>query len=256
MKGEKVKNWFVFRVFISKILFPAALILTAFTPGIVCGQDEDASIDPDHLLEVCDEEIFIREGIKQTFWEDQGYVNEFPNPVTVHQYYIYDNEGSDMLMTMEPSAETIRTTNKRLKFDWERQREFHVTYSVARKEDIPAGGGGMCWLGYNNFVMQGIKKDSGVILYPGGNAYFFSHDADGEIVYESIADLSDLDPDDYNKFDFIRLDGITYFYVNGKFRFSYDDGIKDVVTFEGGAELSKSGNRIRCTFDDYSMRHK
>lgn len=244
------------RAFNIKILFLAGLILMAFCPGIVCGQDEKEMINPQHLLETCDKEIFIREGFSQTFWEDQGYVNEFPNPVTVHQYYIYDGIGSDVLMTMQPSEVTVRTTNKRLRFDWDRQREFHVTYSVARREDIPAGGGGVCWLGYNNFVVKGVHKYSGVILYPGGEAFYFTHNDEGEMVYESIADLSELDQDDYNQFDFIRLNGITYFYANGKFLFSYEDGITDVVTIEGGAELSKSGNRIHCIFDDYSMMHK
>ena len=234
-------------------------ILIMITGGKVFGQNQDPEetnmIDPQHLLETADTEIFVRDSFKQNFSEIQGYVNEFPNPVTVHQYYIMNGEGSDVLMTMQPSEVTVRTTNKRLNFEQIRKSEFHVTYSAARKEDIPAGAGGICWMGYSNRISRGIGKESGVILYPGDQAYYFTP-VDGERVYESIADLSDLNPEDYTKFDFIRLDGIMYVYVNGIFRFSYDDGIKDIVTFEAGSELHQNGNRIRCTFDDFSMRIK
>lgn len=215
-------------------------ILIMITGGKVFGQNQDPEginmINPLHLLETADTEIFVRDTFKQDFSEIQGYVNEFPNPVTVHQYYIMNGEGSDVLMTMQPSEVTVRTTNKRLNFEQIRRNEFHVTYSAARKEDIPAGAGGICWMGYTNRISSGVGKDSGVILYPGDQAYYFTH-VDGEEVYESIADLSDLNPEDYTKFDFIRLDGIMYIYVNGIFRFSHDDGINDIVTFEAGSEL-------------------
>ena len=231
--------------------------LIMITGGKVSGQnpEETNTINPQHLLETADTEIFVRDAFKQNFSEIQGYVNEFPNPVTVHQYYIMNGEGSDVLMTMQPSEVTVRTTNKRLNFEQIRRNEFHVTYSAARKEDIPAGAGGICWMGYTNRISSGIGKDSGVILYPGDQAYYFTH-VDGEEVYESIADLSDLTPEDYTKFDFIRLNGIMYIYVNGVFRFSHDDGINDIVTFEAGSELYQYGNRIRCTFDNFSMRIK
>ena len=234
-------------------------ILFFIGAGKVSGQNQNSEetslTNPQHLLEIADTEIFVRDAFKQDFSEIQGYVNEFPNPVTVHQYYIMNGEGSDMLMTMQPSEVTVRTTNKRLNFEQIRRSEFHVTYSAARKEDIPTGAGGICWMGYSNKIARGIGKDSGVILYPGGQVYSFTH-ADGEMSYESIADLSDLNPDDYTKFDFIRLDSTMYIYINGKFRFSYDDGIKDIVTFEAGSELYQNGNRVRCTFDNFSMRIK
>lgn len=251
-----LKKESVLRVFGTKAALLLILFLTVISAGNAFGQNDETFVsNPQRLLDTADTEIFVRESYKQDFSEIQGYVNEFPNPLTVHQYYIMEGEGSDMLMTMQPSEEMVHTTNKRLKFDQIRKNEFHVTYSVARKEDIPAGSGGICWMQYSNLLTKGVGKESGVILYPGDQAYFFTP-VDGEMTYESIADLSDLDPDAYNSFDFIRLNGIMYFYVNGKFRFSYDDGIKDIVTFEGGAELHKQGNRVRCTFDDFSMRIK
>lgn len=234
-------------------------VLTLFAEGNVFGQNQNSEetslINPQRLLETADTEIFVRDAFRQNFSEIQGYVNEFPNPVTVHQYYIMNGEGSDVLMTMQPSEVNVRTTNKRLNFEQIRRSEFHVTYSVARKEDIPAGAGGICWMGYNNRISRGVGKESGVILYPGDQAYYFTP-GDGEVTYESIADLSDLNPDNYTKFDFIRLGSTMYIYINGKFRFSYDDGIKDIVTFEAGSELYQNGNRIRCTFDDFTMRIK
>lgn len=228
-----------------------------FTGKIFAQQTETADqvINPERLLSTADEEIFKRFIFSFDFSEDQGYVNEFPNPLTIHQYYIYNGEGSDMLMTMQPSAAVVRTTNKRLTFDQVRDREFHVTYSVSRREDIPEGSGGICWIGYSNILKATQGHESGVIFYPGDHAYFF-HYADGEMVYNAVGDLSDLIPEETSKFDFIRLDGVTYVYVNDKFRFSYEDGIVDTVSFEGGAELYVDGNRVRCAFDDFSMRIK
>ena len=216
---------------------------------------ETQLVNPNTLLATADTEIFKRASFKQDFSEDQGYVNELPNPVTVHQYYIYDGEGSDMLMTMKPSEVVVHTTNKRLRFDLWRNREFHATYSVVRRENIPDGEGGICWMRYSNEMVWGKGRESGVMFYPGGKAYYFTP-VDGEMVYTEIADLSDIDPDKTAKFDFIRLDGVLYVYVDGKFRFSYEDGIKEPVSFEGGAELFTDGNRVRCCFDDFSMKTK
>ena len=76
------------------------------------------------------------------------------------------------------------------------------------------------------------------------------------MVYDAIGDLSDLNPAEMTKFDFIRLAGVMYIYANDKFLFSYEDGIEDTVSFEGGAELNLDGNRVRCVFDNFSMRVK
>lgn len=238
---------------------PILLLTLLYLLILTCtasGQDEETLIiDPNRLRETVDEEIFIRQGFTQDFSEDQGYVNELPNPVTIHQYYIYGGEGTDLLMTMNPSEMLIRTTNKRLKFEQYRAETLHATYSVQRKENIPSGSGGRCWIRYSNVVVAGEGKESGLIFYPGDMAYHFSP-ADGELVYEAIADLSDLNPDRRTDFEFIRLDGTTYIYINGKFRFSYTDGITDRISFEGGAELFEAGNRVRCNFDDFSIRTK
>jgi hypothetical protein len=47
-----------------------------------------------------------------------------------------------------------------------------------------------------------------------------------------------------------------YVYGNGEFLFSYEDKIKETVSFESGSELSEGGNRIRCDYDDFTMRIK
>ena len=237
------------------LLIFLVFILISGNAAAQTDETEGKIINPEKLLRTADEEIFKRFSFSFDFSEDQGYVNEFPNPVTVHQYYIYDGEGSDMLMTMQPSAAVVRTTNKRLGFEQVREREFHVTYSVVRREDMPEGGGGICWIGYSNVLKQTPGHESGVIFYPGDQAYFF-HYTDGVPAYDGLGDLSDLDPSQTSKFDIIRLAGVTYVYVNGKFRFSYEDGIVDTVSFEGGAELHLDGTRVRCAFDDFSMRIK
>ena len=235
-------------------LFFAFLLLS----GSAAAQD-DAEVkeimNPQSLLQNVDEEVFKRFSFSQDYSEDQGYVNEFPNRLTLHQYYVFDGEGSDMLMTMQPSLEVVNTTNKRLTFDQIRNREFHATFSVVRREDIPDGSGGICWIRYSNVMLMTPGKESGVIFYPGDQAYYFSP-VDGQMTYHAIGDLSDLDPNEAAKFDFIRLEGTTYVYVNGNFRFSYEDGILDTVSFEGGSQLYRDGNRVRCAFDDFSMRIK
>lgn len=235
-------------------LFFAFLLLS----GSAAAQD-DAEVkeimNPQNLLQTVDEEVFKRFSFSQDYSEDQGYVNEFPNRLTLHQYYVFEGEGSDMLMTMQPSEEVVNTTNKRLTFDQVRNREFHATFSVVRREDIPDGSGGICWIRYSNVMLKTPGKESGVIFYPGDQVYYFSP-VDGQMTYHAIGDLSDLNPNETAKFDFIRLEGTTYVYVNGNFRFSYEDGIPDTVSFEGGTQLYRDGNRVRCAFDDFSMRIK
>ena len=229
------------------------LVAFLFVFGSVCAQTGEDAVDTKQLLETADTEIFPLRGFSQDFTEDQGYVNEFPNPLTVHQYYIYDGVGTDLLMTIDPNQEKIHTTNKRLQFPQYLSREFHVTYSVQRTENIPAGYGGICWLGYSSVVIDGKGKESGLILYPGDRAYLYKP-VDGEIVYEAVEDLSDLNPERMTKFDFIRLNGITYVYIEGRFRFSVEDGIKNLVSFEAGSELFQEGNRIHCVFDDFFIK--
>ena len=209
--------------------------------------------DPQSLLASADEEIFIRKYYTQDFSENQGYVNEFPNEKTIHQYFIYDGVGTDRLVSLLPAAEDVRTTNKRLSFPQFRLAEFHITYSVRKSTAVPDADAGRCWIRFSNVVIRGEGKESGVILYPGEAAYFFSPSEDG-YQYENIADLTSLDPEMMNAFDFIRLDRTIYVYANGEQLFSYSDGITDAVSFEAGAELFTDGNIIRCDVDDFSVR--
>ena len=235
-------------------LLPFLFLLLFAETFSAFGQDGESSlVNYQSLLQTADEEIFTRFSFSQDFSEDQGYVNELVTPVTVHQYYIYDGEGSDMLMTMQPSEDVINTTNKRLKFENYRRDEFHVKYTVVRREDIPAGGGGICWIRYSNLLSAGTGRESGVIFYPGGKAYRYGP-VDGEMTYEEIGDLSKISADDPAVFDFLRMDGTTYVYVNGQYIMHFEDGISGSVSFESGAELFQGGNRVRCCFDDFSMR--
>ncbi len=175
-------------------IFVVTLIFLLIIPAFC--QDEAGTpepIDPMELLRSADEEIFVRSAFMQNFSEDQGYVNELPNANTIHQYYIYQGVGSDVLMSMLPSEITMKTGNKRLTFDQARKAEFHVTFSVLQKETIPAETGGKCWIQYSNVSLMGKGRESGIILYPGDHAYFFTP-GENEMTYEIIADLSDLNP--------------------------------------------------------------
>ena len=217
--------------------------------------DAVETIDPKQLLSTADEEIFVRNAFAQNFSEAQGYVNELPNRTTIHQYYIYNGVGTDLLMSMRPALETVRTTNKRINFDQSRKEEFHVTFSVRQGENIPAGSGGKCYIRLSNVILLGKGRESGLIIYPGDQAYYFTP-VDGEMTYEPVGDISSVNPERMTKFDIIRLNNNTYVYADGKYLFNYQDEIKEAVTIEGGAELSLGGNRVRCDFDDFNMRTK
>ncbi len=245
---------------ILRLLFPAVLImLAACCFGTALAQDgeeiDPAAMDPVRLLRTADTEIFPKSAFGQDFSENQGYVNEYPEDTVIHQYFIYDGVGTDRLISMLPAKNSVRTTNKRLTFAQTRKAEFHITYSVKKSEEIPADGSGKCWIRFSDVGVVGAGKESGVIFYPGDAAYFFTPDGDG-MTRERIADLSALDPAEMIRFDFIRLGTVIFTYADGKFLFSYDDGIRNGVSFEAGAELSENGNVIRCDFDDFSVKIK
>ncbi len=231
------------------------LFLIGSFAGAVYSDDESEIINPNNLLSYADDTIFVRFAFLQDFSEDQGYVNELPNPTTIHEYFVYDGVGTDRLISLLPAAETIKTTNKRLCFENSRKREFHVTYSVLQWENVPESGNGLCWIGYTNELAVGKGRGSGIIIYPGDQAYFFSPGENGT-VYKSIFDLSFLDPLEEIQFDFIRLDKTIYVYADGYFIFSYKDDIDEMVSFQAGAELFQGANQIRCDFDNFSMRVK
>lgn len=212
--------------------------------------------EPEVLLSVADELYFPRVGYSETFWETQGYVNEILDGGIIHQYYVRSGMGTDLLMSMLPAEKGARTTNLRLnmKRDWE--KEYHVSVTLLRAEDMPNGSGG-CWLRYSNVRTKGRGSESGLILFPGREAYGFVPEGNLEdLDYTFVSDLSDLNQNNSIRFDFIRLDGVSYVYANGRFLFSYDDGFDGKMSFEGGAELYEGGNRVRCDFDNFTMRYR
>ncbi len=244
------------KVFITVIFCCLCLIFTVISSAFcVSNTQNQIMIDPNELLKTIDEDIFVRSFYFQDYSEPQGYVNELPNENSIHQFYSYDGVATDVLMSMLPSTSTIQGGNKYLNLNQARKDEFHVSYSVQQKENIPANKGGKCWIRYSNVAVKGVGNESGIILYPGGPVYFFEPN-EGKISFEKVADLSNLNPNKPINFDFIRLDGVIYAYANGEFLFNHADLIKEPVSFEAGAELLPGGNRIRCDFDNFSMRIK
>ncbi len=207
------------------------------------------------LLRTADEEIFPRESHTWNFSESQGYVNEILEQDIIHQYYIYHGTGNDLLISMFPASEGYRTGNKRLNMSRWPGEDFHASYSLKRTENLPQGAGGRCWMQYDNFDRKGERSENGVILFPGDKAYVY-RTVDGKRTYQAIADLSALDQDEQLKFDFIRIDGTCWFYANGEFLFRFEDDVVGMVTFEGGSEIYKGGNRVHCEFDDFSMKYR
>ena len=209
-----------------------------------------AQENPETLLRTADTEIFIKRGFEQSYNETQGCVNEFNGGDVLHQYYIKDGKASDVMTSLQSAPATVSAGNKRLKFDEQRSKGFHVSYRINRAESIPENAG-YCWLRYSDAVLAGAGRESGVILYPGEKAYSFSP-VEGVMQYTEIADLSTFGPSGNIKIDVIRLNGTAYFYFNGNFAFQYEDGITNPVSFEGGSMLLEGANRIRCDFDDFT----
>lgn len=244
-----------------RLIILTVLLLSFSCSGPVAAQEEESAVtdtmDPAELIRIADQEIFPKSAFSQDFHEDQGYVNEYPTDTVIHQYFIYDGVGTDRLFSLLPAAETVTTTNKRLSFAQTRRPEFHITYSLKKSQEIPAGNGGRCWIRFSDVGVTGAGFESGIILYPGDAAYYFTP-KDGSMTYEKIADLSSLDPaaEEMIRFDFIRLENTTRVYADGSFIFSYTDPIINGVSFEAGAELFENGNVIRCDFDDFSVKVK
>ncbi len=210
-----------------------------------------ADVDYDDLLRTADSEIFVKAGFIQSYNERQGYINEFTTDNIIHQFFISDGKSSEVLTSLQPSPEIISVSNKLIKFDERRAKNFHVSYVLQRTESIPENSG-YCFIRYSDTVMTGPGRGSGVIVYPGYKAFSFSP-VDDVIQFNEIADLSKMDCSERIKVDVIRLDGLAYFYFNDIFVFWYEDGITNTVSFEGGTELFAGSNRIRCDFDDFTF---
>lgn len=211
--------------------------------------------DPKELLETADTEIFLRKGYTNDYSEVQGYLNEFLENDLIHQWFVMNGKGTDLLISMFPSTGRVKTSNIRIFTDRFPERSYHVTYSMIRTETIPSKTGGQCWMRYGNMHMKREGTETCVLLVPGDRAYL-GIPIGGKLQYEPIADLSQLSQDELVKFDFIRLDGMSYVYANGEFLFKYAEGINGGLVFQGGSELFEGSNLIRCEFDDFVMRRK
>lgn len=222
------------------------LLMILLTAGLCFADDP---YDPAELLSIADEELFLRIGPAQDFSEAQGYVNEMPDKDTIHQYYVYDGVGSDVLMTLFPASDKIMGGNKRLSFPEMHMKNFHVSLTLQRTESVPAGAGGNCWIRYSDRILIGSGNEHGVIVYPGEKACEISGRSENV-----LTDLYGLYPEARIKFDFIRIDGTVYVYADENFLFSCEDNALDVISFEAGAMLYSFGNRIRCDFDDFTVR--
>lgn len=218
--------------------------------------DPNVIPEPAELLKIADERFFPRVGYDQNFSETQGYVNEVLENDIIHQYYVRSGMGSDMLMSMFPAEHSLRTGNLRLDMKRDLRKDYHASITMLRSEDVPAGSGG-CWLRYTNVKVKGAGSERGLILFPGREAYAITPVGNlKDLDYSYVADLSYLDLRNMIKFDFIRLNGVSYIYANGTFLFSFDDGYDGKMSFEGGAELFEGGNRVRCDFDNFTMRYR
>ncbi len=227
-------------------VIPVFLILFQAV-GLAFADDE---YDPEELLSIADEEIFIRLGIDQDFSEDQGYVNEILENDTIHEYYVYDGVGTDILMTLFPARYKVMGGNKRLTIPSLWKGNFHISLTMNRIESIPDAAAGNCWIRITNRMPEGSGEENEMIILPGEKAS--KKTGYSETV---LLDLDSLSPDTPIKFDLIRLSGKMYVYADENFLFSFEDEIRRGISFEAGAVLYGMGNRIRCDFDDLSIRY-
>lgn len=223
--------------------------------GLSAASSADDEMNPKELLRIADSEIFLRKGPDFSYPADKGVINEKLEGNILHQYWISGFRYTDVLTSMIPSVKQAQTTNQWMRFDQFWGREFHAVFYVQKVENMPKESGGTCWLGYTNILQRGEKYQSGVLLYPGSNAYWYTIE-NGERVMEPIADLSSLKLSRNIRFDFIRLDGTLFVYANQKFLFRYEDGITDNVSFSAGSELFENGNRVRCEVHDVSILYR
>ncbi len=207
-----------------------------------------AEVNPKTLLSTADSQIFIKAGFSQDYHEAQGYVNEFTKEGVLHQFFIKDGKCTDILTTLQPSPGKVSVTNKRLKFIDRRAKVFHASMEITQSESLPKNTS-HCWIRYSDVAVTGPGLESGIILYPGEKAFSY-FPVDGVMQYKEIADISNFNNKTV-KVDIIRLDGISYFYLNKTFAFQYEDGITNMVSFEAGSELLEGSNRIRCDFDNF-----
>ena len=218
--------------------------------------EEDALADPDLLLQVADELFFPRVGPDETFWQTQGYLNEVLEGDIIYQYYVRGGMASEVLMSMFPAEISLRAGHLRPSVTRAWEKDYHVTITVLRAEDIPNGSGG-CWLRYSNVRSKGEGGESGLILFPEREAFAITSAGNHhDLVYTPVESLAGLNLNNNIKFDFIRLDGVTFIYANGKYLFSYEDGFNGNMSFEGGVDIYEGGNRVRCDFDNFSMRYR
>ena len=231
-----------------KILFLIFLLFTLASSLSVQAEN----IDPATLLQSADRDFFTKAGFIQKYDKAIVYSNEFITENLLHQYAVQEGSGIDILTSLQPAQMTVKATNKYLKFDDYRAKDFHAGILLHQTGAIPNGSGN-CWLRYSDALFTGPGAESGVILYPGDKAYAFSNQ-NGETVYKEIADLSSINPSERIKIDVIRLNGVSYFYFDNAFSFQYEDGMSNAVSFEAGSELHEGGNRIRCVFDNFTYR--
>lgn len=224
----------------------SVFLFFVLTVGLSFADDE---YDPEELLSTADEELFVRLGIDQDFSEDQGYVNEILVNDTIHQYYVYDGVGTDILMTLFPAPERVMGGNKRLTFYDLWDADYHVSLTMNRTESIPDASAGNCWLRITDYRMRGRGNEHELIILPGEKVY--KKFGESETV---LFELDSLSPETPIKFDLIRLAGTMYVYADENFLFSCEDDIPYGISFEAGAVLYGMGNRVRCDFDDISIR--
>ena len=218
--------------------------------------EEEALADPDLLLQVADELFFPRVGPSETFWQTQGYLNEVLEGDIIYQHFVREGMGSEVLMSMFPAEISVRAGKLRPSITQAWERDYHTAITVIRREAVPNGAGG-CWLRFSNVRTKGEGGESGLILFPEREAQRFEPVGNHQdLVFTPVADLSDLNLDSAVRFDFIRLDGVSFVYANGKFLFRFEDGFDGKMSFEGGAEIYAGGNRVRCDFDNFTMRYR
>ncbi len=215
-----------------------------------------ADADPDKLLEIADERIFKREGFTQDFSETQGCLNEIVRADVLHQYYVRQGKGIDILMSLFPNTSPVTSTNIRLNENlpgnW--YNEFHASFTMQRTESIPENGG-RCWISLGNYASYGEKNRTEITICP-GSEIVLARPAGGKTEFLRIAKIPETAQDEEETWEVIRLDGMLWFYVNGEFVFKFKDVIPGKVTFRAGSQLLSGGNLVKCAFDDLVIRYR
>ncbi len=129
----------------------------------------------------------------------------------------------------------------------------HIEMGIAK--EYPSGTGG-CFLQYTDREIVDFEKSHAVSVMIGKKIDGYTNTAYGKNSFD-ILDLSDYgEVGKMYKVDIIRLNGMSYFYIDGQFLAEYKDNFDSRFTWMAGPILFEGGEEVTCNVDNIVIRRK